>query len=981
MSYHYYQESGGNEDWKPIPAAMLRDVAHAMFVTILSVDTPVSEDYTKEQYAGIKYRGNLYFDLDDAKSPASTAAHALTLIDKLVDLGVPEDQVQVYASGGKGFHLLVPETCYMTKPPARGMALLPQIYKEMAFTLAVPSLDLRVYTARKGRMFRQVNVKRENGRYKVWITLQELQRIAKLAVERPADAEAFYADLCSSPRPVEKAPDISATLSTGLLALFDQCKAKVQKSVAKTKKTKPTKLPEKLPSFEALLRGEGLAPDAGFHQIALQAAITAHARGMSCEALLEAAQGLCDNHESDGWRYNSPAKRRAELARMWDYTDDNPCYTFSSGAIASLLSHSAPDLKGLEVSEEEVMAGIADPETGVVVDDDYGHAGVTLTSRGAFTMTEAGPKRLLALGFDNVTELCSVESNAVSVIEADMMLGGKSVGRKVMGLDQFNSVSNFNKVTMPYGQAFVGNDTQARGMFMRLVEKARRSKNRMYSVGREGLDIVSLPFHENEDLRKDFLIWSDIKNVTAQPNVQEQGVKFKFVGFPVESGHFQTDLSQAPSLPTWLADPQNKELLRKTLGHLFHAQKPEYWGKLIGWMVACHYRMLFHKVYTKFPLLHINGAAGAGKTEGSRLLANFHYYNQEPKMLTPTSTLFAVGYAASGSASIPLMLDEFKPSEMAPATYDRFKLMLRDAYNCRNMERGGGTRDNSDYRALQTTALSAPVCFIAEAAESESALMERVVLLTLVKPPAVQAQQYLFNFMEANKHKEVLGIIGSYMAAQIVQRYSLEKLEEEFAPIYTQARKSLMLQAGEEETLDEEALRQKSGAKERTVFNYSVVKFGLVKLRNLITHIFPGEFDKVLNEMIDDVYSNIGELQQQTMPEWLKVMNCFADMAQLDDMAPFYLQQRKDFEIITYNGKDCLEIYARSCYMKYRAYCGQARIKPLFPSESAFVHAINNIPALEAKGLSEGLPAVPGGSHIFSLDELRSAGFITPVTR
>lgn len=1318
MNYHYHQIIGGNEEWKPVPSTMLDTVKESAFVTILSVDSPVAKDYTKEQYAEIKFKGPLYFDLDDSESPASTARNMVELIDKLVAKGVSVEALSLFASGGKGFHLLVPEEYYLAKPPAKGMAYLPAIYKEIAFDLAVRSMDMRVYTARKGRMFRQENVKRENGRYKVRITYEELLQVAELAKTNVAEAEVMYQTLCSEPRTdMWVAPTVS--LVPDMVAIFDQAKAKVTKLANKAKKAKPIKLPENLPSFDAMLRGEGFRSDAGFHPIAMQIAITAHAKGMSKEDLLAAAADLCKNHESDGSRYNTESKRREELARMWDYTEDNPCYAYSPLAVTALLSHQAPDLRGLNVSEEEVLEGIeagdAAIELGTEQEGEFDHAGIILTANGAYVSTDSGERKVTAMSFQNVTELVSSSTNTVSEIEAEIHINGEKRGNKVFDIDTFGSVASLNKMMMPYGQAFNGTDQHSRGMYMRLVEKARKARRRMYVVSREGLDILNMPFHEQEEARKDFMVWSDIKSVTAEPRIRDLEIQMKFVGFPTEAGQFQTDLSQAPVLSQWIKDEGNKEHLHSTIKALLNCQAPSYLGKLLGWMTACHYRMLFHKVYNKFPLLHINGAAGAGKcfakgtpvlmfdgtikavedvavgdsvmgadgterkvlslgrgqeqmyrikqnygddyvvnashilslkasdtklrklhngrkvakgdvvniavsdyllentsvqktlkgyksagvpfsdrklpvaaymlgswlgdgtsnavklckpkhtklyawwkaeaeslgvpytegnsetcdtlylggglinqfrnlgvignkhiptiyktgsettrrellaglidshgtvnnsgyrfdtvcekmandvifvarslgikatmtkeeysnnfktdatifhvyltgdvqdlptldkktcerksasdplvsgiqivsegygdyygfavdkdhlfllgdftvvhnTEMTKLMSNFHYLHQEPKMLTPSSTLFAVGYAASGSASIPLILDEFKPAEMAPQVYDKFKLMLRDAYNCRNMERGGGNKDSSDYRALHVTQLSAPICFIAEAAESESALMERVVLLTLIKPPVVQAQKYLHNFLTASSNKEVLGIIGSYMAAMIVQKYSLEKLEEEFNEIYNASRKELMLQEGEENTLSEEELQRKSGAKERVVFNYSVARFGLRKFSNLIENIFPNEFTNVLGAMDSSIFNTVADLQQQTIPEWLKVLNCFADMAKLGEYHPQTLREGVDFAYGNSNGKPAIELYARSCYMKYRGYCMSTKTAPLFPNDAAFVYSLQNLPSLVSKGLNDQLN-VPGGSIILDLNELRAAGFIEPESR
>ena len=976
MSYIYYQVVGGDEAWKPVSTAMIESIGSVMFQTILAVDSPVGEDFTKEQYAGIKYKGPLYFDLDDAESPASTAVFAVELIDKLIELGVSEKQLHIFASGSKGFHILVPEECVLAKPPKTGMTFLPAIFKEMAFKLAVESLDLRVYTARKGRMLRCPNVQRDNGLYKVPLTYGELVEIANLAGTDAPAGEAMYRTICSAPRPLESVPREAPTLSHGLMALFDECKTKVSKGQIKAKKAKKVNLPASLPSWDAMLRGEGIKDDVGFHPLALQIAITAHTREMTLTDLLTAAEGLINNHESDGFRYNTPAKRRAEIARMYDYTDDNPCYAYGAGAMVALLSHAAPDLRGLEVTAEEIQAGIENP--GTSEGDEYEHAGIILTGQGAFTMTENGPKQVLAMGFENVTELRSAETGTVTVLEADLTIGGRQVGRRVMELDTFNSVAGVNKLAMPYGQAFTGSELQGRGLYMRLVERARRTNNCMYTVAREGLDIVSMPFHEDEEIRRDFLVWSDQKAVTPEAAIREKGVQLRFVGFPTAQGQFQSDLSQAPRLSKWVKESdENFQLLREAVRDLLTCQDASYLGKLLGWMVACHYRMLFHRLYSKFPLLHINGAAGMGKTEMTKLFARFHYYLQEPKMLTPTSTLFAVSHAASGSASIPLILDEFKPSEMSEASYHRFKLMLRDAYNCRPVERGGGNRENSDYRAVHTTHLSAPICFIAESVESEPALMERVVLLTLSKPPVIQAQKYLARFQNVTNNGEILGMVGAYMAASIVQKYSVQELEKEFTPLYNETRRHLMLQEGEGDELTQDQLSKKSGAKERTVYNYAVARFGLTKFSKLIESLFPGEFSTTLQAMMDGMYSTVTELQEQTQPEWLKVLNTFADLAQSDPTSPYYLRKGTDYAFVQQNGKDCIEIYARSCYMKYRAYQNFVKTRPLFPNDSSFIHAINTIPALVSKGKTVELNS-PGGSHVLDLDELRGAGFITP---
>lgn len=967
--YNYYQQNGGEEVWKPVPTANLSSVTDAMFVTILSVDSPVHDGMTKEELVSVKYKGDLYFDLDDAASPASTAKHTQDLVKRLEVLGIFPDQLAIYASGGKGFHILVPAECFFLKMPKTGIALLPAIYKEMAFELAVPSLDLRVYTARKGRMFRQANVKRPNGLYKVRINHSELEGLT----------EDKYKEICSEPRKdldIDQAP---AELAYGALELFDRCRAKVSKAQSKKKQAKPVVLPKDLPSFDLLLRGEGIREGSGFHQLAMQIAITAHARGMSEPDLLAAAAPLLELHAGDGLRYNTFAKRKQELSRMFSYTDDNPCYEFNSAAIRSLLNHNAPDLSGLIVSEAEVKSNIAAGQTAEGEDNgvdanefDYGN--VIMTQSGMFCMTEAGPKQISAVSFDNVLELVSAETGNVAAMEVDVYVAGVKKARQALDIGDFTSASSLNDIAMRHGQVFLGSDNHGKGAYLKSVEKARKNKSKMYIVAREGLDFLKLAHHEDEEVRNGFMIWADTVGVVTEPRIADKNISFKFLGHPEPRGYFRTDINDAPDLIPWLKEGNNKETLQTFMKHLLSCQKPAVVGRLLGWMVACHYRMLFHKKYDKFPLLHLAGAAGQGKTEMTKLFASFHYYQAEPKMLTPSSTVFSVGLTASGSSSIPLVLDEFKPSAMAQAQYDKFTLILRDAYNCRAVERGGGNRDSTDFKALHSSALSSPMCFIAEAVEEESALMERVVFTMLIKPPAVQLERFRVHFDAAKVNHQLLGMLGKYMAAQIINRYSLEKLGEEFEPMWADAREELMMAGASIEKMSESDIRKRSGAKDRTVYNYTVAKFGLRKFRNLIKGIFEEEFEALFQAMEDTIYDSMVELQDTTIAEWLKVFNVFGDMAALDPGSTFFLREGKDYAHTVYNGKECLELYSRACYFKYRAYCMSTGTKPLFHGEQAFVHGISAVTAILASNTSVELDC-PGGSHLFDAVELNRAGF------
>jgi len=68
------------------------------------------------------------------------------------------DNVRIFATGKKGFHVEVPAEIFQTKIAKGGLTGLPAIYKEMAFSMFVDIMDWRVYSARKGRMWRTCGV-------------------------------------------------------------------------------------------------------------------------------------------------------------------------------------------------------------------------------------------------------------------------------------------------------------------------------------------------------------------------------------------------------------------------------------------------------------------------------------------------------------------------------------------------------------------------------------------------------------------------------------------------------------------------------------------------------------------------------------------------------------------------------------------------------------------------------------------------------
>jgi hypothetical protein len=311
LAFFWFQKTGGEEQWAEALAEhrpqITRDVKPA-FVTVLDAHSSPESSWGPDEYAKMKYSGPLYFDWD-AEDVAETIPKFQQFLVKLQeDYGVNLRSLRLYATGGRGFHCEIPVETFTPKFPKAGVTNLPYVYREMAMELVVDTMDMRVYTGRKGRMWRTPGVKRDNGKYKVPLTVDQAL----------AMTTELYADVCSEPR-VEPERDIPV-LSIQLAALFVKSQGKIEEAMKRRAKSSgDAELLAKFkgdwpPTVQRIMAGEGIAPGIGFQRIATQLAITANALGKSAKDLMEACDGLVKNHSSDSQRYNSPRKRATNCA-------------------------------------------------------------------------------------------------------------------------------------------------------------------------------------------------------------------------------------------------------------------------------------------------------------------------------------------------------------------------------------------------------------------------------------------------------------------------------------------------------------------------------------------------------------------------------------------------------------------------------------------------------------------------------------------
>lgn len=123
--------------------------------------------------------GDLYLDFDDINDFARVRADALTALSYLkVVYHIDEKQVQIYYSGNKGVHIIVPAIILGIEP----MPLLNGVFKTIALSIKSftpnKTVDTQIYDNK--RMFRIPNTMHEKSKlYKIPITPDELRNLTE----------------------------------------------------------------------------------------------------------------------------------------------------------------------------------------------------------------------------------------------------------------------------------------------------------------------------------------------------------------------------------------------------------------------------------------------------------------------------------------------------------------------------------------------------------------------------------------------------------------------------------------------------------------------------------------------------------------------------------------------------------------------------------------------------------------------------------
>lgn len=966
--YFHYQQKSKESAWTMSLADKRQAVLEGKpaFVTVLDL-TGVPED---NDWSKVRYRGPLYFDFDADGDLPEVIGQTMAFLGKLQDeFDLDLGQCSVWASGGKGFHIEIPMGCFLPKANAAGYAWLPAVYKEIAQKIIVDTLDLSVYSGKKGRMWRTPGVQRESGAYKVPVTFDELYGMSPEG----------YKELCSSPRdPIE--PNV-ATCNSKLALLFDQAKVKVA-DMLKNKKRKAAaasevlapwkKAKQHMPTILSIMNGDNLRSDVGFQRIAMQLAIYAVSMDISEDDFVIMCSGLCQNHQSDGTRYGNSDRRVAELRRMWEYMSNDSLYDFDPAPILSMMTPGtmAPDLGVLDTGTSdavgEAATEIVEGSTAEQVQDSVTRKLLQSIRRG-FYMNDMGMFRQQGDKVETICRAVISDVRKVTSINTDdslqtrefvgytfkLEVPGSYATQSSIAPDMLTSLSSLKRYFASHAITFQGLDADVSALFDIMTSNAMHNPE-VSTLPREGLQIIDNPMVT--DRRKPVVVYISKSQFILSMRVPDEE---KFVLKYAQKGsmsQYNIDIHEAPRM---------KDEHAQVYDHLFKFNAPEVVADLLGWFVACHFRSMYQRFFQQFPLLQAYGESGAGKTATVQTLAKLHWYAQHPPLNSAMGlTPFALETIASTSASAPLILDEYKPTELAKAGANKLpkiRDLLKAAYSGGQIaNKGTLNKGESGGATVVRMDATAPIVFMTEQIENETAILERSVAVGFSKNNHTADREAAINALRYDE--EALGALGREIV-EYALFMDLDTFKEDM----------------KDEIKAEDAKLPAFGSAlkrdaPRIIFNRAVVNHSLKILERVLKARFGLRFNDAFELMLSDEIRARSRAVMSThaRSEITKVLSALCTLSFEDDQT-FGLRMGIDYGVLN----DSLEIKVETSYNRYRMWCGRMHDVPLFNNVEAFRIALSNYGPLVNNNVTKSPLRDDGNTQVIvSLDlvKLRKEG-------
>ncbi len=677
MSHNYrYWKPEGKAPWKLIQdseQAIQEAVAKgARYYTILSIDQDIDK---LEADTKVSYKGPLYFDIDCDDENDSLADCRKLLLSLHKDYGVNLNQLQIFCSGGKGFHVVVPAKIF-----SKGTAnqYLPYTYKNMAVTFGLVYLDYSIYSAGKGRMWRIENLERPNNRYKVLLTVTQVFTLSFDEIH----SLTLYPGL---PVIEPKQVDFSAELS----ALFKRSEYKPQKIQA-IGQEKLKNLASDPTCVKRLLKAESLKEGKRFNQLIMALAAYGVGRGWSLDDIISESEFMRNNIKSAA--YKTDRDKLAHIKAIFKYfasSAENPQYQFACVHMQHVV-----DVIGDICPQCPLMAQIEADEYDALL-------GLMVVNNCFYKRTDSGKSQITTFNIHptSVVEYIDNDTDNEYTMHARLIATNSKLNMPVTFTPpDWGSKSAFIK-KLPHPEfAYLGGDTDVSRLFHVLGQIDVPKKVGVRTIG---MHPVKGKWHF----------------VTHEGSINATGERDDLL---LESDYNLHTKLITTTLPS---KDEGKEIIE----HILKFNATEIVIPLVGWFVASFFKERIFTFTRQFPLLFIFGAAGSGKTQTILALKSLYALTTDNIKSIADVTNFTLIKSAASNNTIPLMLDEYKSSTFSQFQVKMVSKLIRAAYNNEAGERGTSGQKIMQYY------YKSPIIIAGEQIVSEPAAKDRILEVHLTR--------------------------------------------------------------------------------------------------------------------------------------------------------------------------------------------------------------------------------------------------------
>lgn len=701
MPYYKYYQTNEKEPWQFVVdngEEALKELK-AKRVSILSVDRALDN---LEDKASVKYKGDMYFDID-SKDLSEAIESTRTLVNHLLENQIEEDNLQIFCSGSKGFHVIVHRSAFYDGNG--GKRHLPRIYKRLAANFHVPGLDYQPYSAGKGNLFRLPNVKRDDGKYKVQITLSELGTITS---EK-------YQELTSKPRtdvsfmPLKPVRNKNARL----LLMFQQAEEEVKREIQDYKNIigiddkELNEASASAPPCISDIADGRIKQSANFNQAALQMATFLSRYKVSKAEKESYIARFAAN--ADSTTYTTEAMKISHLRGLMKYVSEGNRFPFACGPIRSIISTKPCDLCSLNGKSKELL----DNEDPKISEDSTGYR---------IQLRKAG-KRLTNFTVIPTKEISHMDNDSGSEqrhkIVAGVYMESEYLGEAELYNDTWSSRRTFLEAFahLPKNVSCFANDQEVQ-MLKEYILENLEDVDYQVQVGSVGI-------YRDRPKGRIRYTW-----VEPTMSINRFGMKDTHI-YARERSHGLLTEDRLKSMPSFVEIPtpiEEDPYAEAAIYNLLNINEPRVMAPIIGWLSACNLKSHFMGRFGQFPLLNLWGGRGSGKTRTAVLataLCGCNYFEHSPHVASST-TLFPIYSEMSSTTTVPRVIDEFNRLGCGVMNYNKITEAMKQAYNGASVHRGAIARGKTG-AIVSEMPMTAPIMYMSEHIPDVPALQDRTI--------------------------------------------------------------------------------------------------------------------------------------------------------------------------------------------------------------------------------------------------------------